>query len=263
MRLLCLDLRNGSLSFGVRDALAAGPEGPWLLRRRLGTGGGRSADEYGQLFRALCVDGESRPVKPEAAILSSVAPHLTPVVCAACARAFGLDPLIVGPGVKTGLKIRTDQPSELGTDLVAMAVAALDLVKADCIVVNLGRILTISAVSGSGEFLGAAIAPGPLAALDSLRSESALLPLAPLEKPRRAIGKNSPSALSAGIMLGLEGLLDRLVERMAQEAGWKAVLVGTGEEEQPILEPTGGFRVYDPWLSLDGLSLIHAATAGR
>lgn len=256
MSLLCLDLRNGSLALGLRE----GPS--WLLRKRLGAGAGagaaafRSADEYALLFRSLCADAEGRPLAPSMAILSSVLPALTPVIRMACLKAFGIEPLLLGPGVKTGLKIRTDLPGELGTDLVCMAVAALDRAKADCIVVNLGRILTLSAVSASGDFLGAAIAPGPASALDCLRAEAAQIPGILLERPKRVIGKNSPAALCSGILFGWEGLLDRLVERIAAEAGWEAVLVGTGEDELPMLVPARGFAFYDSWLALEGLSLI-------
>jgi len=164
--------------------------------------------------------------------------------------------LVVGPGIRTGIKIRTDTPSEVGSDLVCDAVAAYARVGGPCIVVDFETMLTFTAVNGQGELLGVAIAPGPIAAAESLRVNGAQLPQVRLDTPRRAIGKNSPQSIQSGILLGFGGLVDRLVSLFREEMREEAVVVGTGDVIGRTLAPTGGYAFFDPWLSLEGLAVL-------
>ena len=144
-------------------------------------------------------------------------PAFTPRLVEAVASAFGVEALVVGPGVRTGVKIRTDQPSELGADLVCAAAAAFELLRGPCIVVDFGLTLTFSAVNASGEFLGVAIAPGIAAAAEALRASAAQLPEVRLDFPQNAIGRSTTSAIQSGILLGYEGLVQALVRRISEE----------------------------------------------
>ncbi len=246
----CLDLRNGYLSLGIRKG------GAWLCRKRLGVSPGRTVDDYALLFSTLASVAGVGKGGVEKAILSSVVPGMTLTLKAALHEVFGLEPLVLGPGLKTGLKIRTDNPAELGADLVCLGVAAHNRYAKDLIIIEAGSCLTFSALSAQGEFLGAAIAPSMEGAARALREGAAQLPEVGIAKAGRYIGKNTAAALASGIVHGYQGLIDRMVEGMAAELGEEVVIVGSGIEEKPLLEPSAGFDHYDPWLSLEGLFLI-------
>jgi len=257
--LLAIDARNRGLTVGTWTGSA------WHSIRRFGAMPGRSADEYSLLLSAL------RPPEPgdivESAWISSVVPALTPLLVEAVAGTFGVEARIIGPGVRTGVKIRTDQPSELGADLVCAAAAAYELVRAPCIVVDAGLALTVSAISGAGEFLGAAIAPGITAAAEALRASAAQLPEVKLEMPDCAIGTSTVGAIQSGILFGYQGLVTALVGRMSSEletdaggspAGAAPVVVGTGDKLGQRLLAACGYGRFVPDLVLEGIALIAA-----
>jgi type III pantothenate kinase len=245
-----LDLRNGLFSIGIHA------QGRWLSRKRFGLAEARTSDDYALLFRALALDSGLGQEGADKAIVSSVVPGRTAAIKKALGEVFGAEPLVVGPGLKTGLKIRTDIPSELGTDLVCLSVAARARVPGDLIVVESGSCLTFCAVSAQGEFLGAAIAPGPRLAAAVLRESAALLPEVQIVKPSRYIGKNTSQSLSSGIVNGYIGLMDGIIAGIQAEMGGEAALVGSGTEEEAAILPSKGFALYDPWLSLEGLLLL-------
>jgi type III pantothenate kinase len=245
-----LDLRNGFFSVGIHS------RDRWLRRKRFGLAEARTADDYALLFRFLAQDSGIGQEGADKAIISSVVPGRTAAVRKALGEVFRAEPLVVGPGLKTGLKIRTDIPSELGTDLVCLSVAAHARVPGDVIVVESGSCLTFSAVSAQGEFLGASIAPGPQLAAAVMRESAALLPEVQIAKPSRYIGKNTAQSLSSGIVNGYIGLMDGIIAGMQAEMGGEVALVGSGTEEEAAIRPSKGFTLYDPWLSLEGLLLL-------
>lgn len=257
--LAALDARNGGLCLGFRSGDA------WLPLARFGPD--RSADEYAFLFeaaflramRAAGAGSSSAPdAAPDKAWLSSVVPAMTPRLIEAFRLAFGLDARVVGPGVKTGVKIRTDQPAEVGSDLVCQAAAAYELVGGACVVVDFGVALTLAAVNEAGELLGASIAPGLQTAAWALRRSAAQLPQVRLEEPTRAIGRNSAEALRSGILVGYRGLVSALVAGMRAELGGAAALVGSGDElGRGILAALGCDR-FAADLTLDGIAVIAA-----
>lgn len=257
--LAALDARNGGLCLGFRSGDA------WLPLARFGPD--RSADEYAFLFEAAYrratqaageVAGALAGAAPDRAWLSCVVPALTPRLVEAFRLAFGLEARLVGPGIKTGVKIRTDQPSEVGSDLVCQAAAAYELVRGACVVVDFGAALTLAAVDGEGALLGASIAPGLETAAWALRRSAAQLPQVRLEEPSRAIGRNSAEALRSGIILGYRGLVSALVAGMREELGGEAALVGSGDElGRGILDSLGRTR-FVPDLTLDGIAVIAA-----
>ncbi len=253
--LAALDARNGGLCLGFRSGDA------WLPLARFGPD--RSADEYAFLFeaaylRATRAAGAGSGPAPDQAWLSSVVPALTPALVEAFRLAFGLDARVVGPGVKTGVKIRTDQPSEVGSDLVCQAAAAYELVGGACVVVDFGVALTLAAVNEGGELLGASIAPGLQTASWALRRSAAQLPQVRLEEPTRVIGRNSAEALRSGILMGYRGLVSALVDGMRAELGGQAALVGSGDELGRGILASLGYAHFAPDLTLDGIAAIAA-----
>jgi len=263
--LLALDARNSGIVAGFRDG-----DG-WKSIVRLGVD--RSADEIGILLEAAAARAGvgTTTASVDEAWLSCVVPALTSRLVHAVREAFGIDASTVGPGTRTGLKIRTDNPSELGSDIVCSCVAAR-CVAARCvaareitsreaespavIVVDFEAALVVSAVNADGELLGVSIAPGLETAARSLRASAAQIPEIRLDVPRRAIGKNTAQSLQSGIVLGYGGLVSRLVELMSAEMGGSALVIGTGDETGRTVLESAGYDRFVPNLALDGLSIL-------
>jgi type III pantothenate kinase len=276
--LLALDARNRAISIGFLERAETGfpGGGRWLSRRRLGAIPGRSADEYALLLRILAIEA-SASASVDAAWMSCVAPSLGREIGRAVGSAFGLTCSIIGPGVRTGVKIRTDLPSEVGSDLVCAAAAVRDLVGGPCVVVDFDAAIAFSAIGRSGDFLGVAIAPGIGTAADALRAAAALLPEVPLtwslpgqsDDPWPAIGKSTAQSIRAGIGIGYAGLVDRVVRRQREElvamgeadSPEDVVVLGTGGEEGRALFASLGLGRFIPELVLEGIAIIAARAA--
>lgn len=263
--LLAIDARNREVAIGLRD------ETGWRAVRRFGAYHDRSSDEYAHLLCLVAAEvAGSLPAAfagPEglvdAAWISSVVPALTRKLARAAETAFGVKASIVGPGVRSGVRIRTDNPSEVGSDLICAAVAAREIAQGACVVVGFGAVLTVSAVDASGDFLGTAIAPGLESAAHALRAAAAQLPEVRLDIPKRAIGKNTAQSVQSGVVLGYEGLVERLIELMCAEmaaadpgAAGEAAVIGTGDEAGKAIFEARGLGRFEPDLVLEGLSLI-------
>ena len=261
--LLALDARNSGIVAGFRDGDA------WKAVVRLGVD--RSADEIGILLEAAAaragIGSGTATASVDEAWLSSVVPALTPRLVHAVREAFGIDASTVGPGTRTGLKIRTDNPAELGSDIVCSCVAAR-CVAARCatspavIVVDFEAALVVSAVNAEGELLGASIAPGLETAARSLRVSAAQIPEIRLDVPRRAIGKNTAQSLQSGIVFGYGGLVSRLVELMSAEMGGSAEVFGTGDDTGRTVLEREGYTRFVPNLALEGLALLAELNRG-
>lgn len=254
--LLVAEIANDSVSIGARAE-----DGAWLARLKA-AGAERSADEWALLLRSLLRDAAVDLSSATRAAMASVVPSHTAPIRGALSRFLpggAGEVLLVGPGVRTGLRIRTESPAEVGSDLVCGSVAALDRVGAPCIVVDFGSALTFSAVAASGDFVGAAIVPGLSAAAETLRERAAQLPEVQLARPVRAIGRNTVESVRSGVLRGYAGLVERMVADIAAELSDdpSAVrLAATGGEEARELAPLRGWDLYDPWLSLEGLAII-------
>lgn len=261
--LLAIDARNRSIYVGFRSGLE------WLGRRRIAAFPARSSDEYALLLRSFSSEIEAASgEKVEAAWLSSVVPSLSRELVEAVRSAFALECHAVGPGLRTGLRLRTDIPSELGSDLVCAAVAAAELAKGAAVVLHFDAAVAFSALGRKGDFLGAAIAPGFYTGLESLRASAALLPEVVIprsfDEGGPAIGKNTTQSLRAGMILGYAGLVERIVKAQAAElvelgeadsVEGVTVLGSGGEEGKAILDELGLGR-FVPDLVLEGLALI-------
>jgi type III pantothenate kinase len=192
----------------------------------------------------------------ERAVLSSVVPSVTGSLTGMLQQHLKQEPLVVGPGVRTGIRIRTDNPSEVGADLVANAVAAFAQYRQNCVVVDFGTALTFTAVADPGDLLGVAIAPGLRAAAAALSSNTAQLPRVRLVPPPVAIGRNTVHSIQSGVVFGYIGLVEALIGKMRQEMGGKALAIATGGLARVIAPLSDEFEVIEPWLTLDGLRII-------
>ena len=169
----------------------------------------------------------------------------------------GVHALVVGPGVKTGLNILIDNPAQLGADIVATAVAAVQKEKLPCIVFDLGTATTVSVIGGHGKFLGVVIAAGVGTTLDMFTSRTALLPHVSIEPPRLVIGKNTVQSMQSGLVYSTASMIDGLADRIERELGQATTLIATGAAAQTIIEQCTHDIRYCPHLLLDGLKLIY------
>jgi type III pantothenate kinase len=247
--LLAINIGNSNISFGVFA-------GGWVARRRIRTDPSRTADEHAVLFRGLLAASGVDPGAIRRTAVASVVPQLTGTVSAMVEELTGGKPLTVGPGIKTGIRIRTDNPAEVGADLVANAVAGYARSHASCIIVDFGTALTFTAVADPGDLMGVAISPGLAYATEALAERTAQLPVVRLEAPSTAIGKNTVHSIQSGIFFGYRGLVEALIDKITSELPPPVRVLATGGQSGVIAPLTDRFSETDPWLTLDGLRLI-------
>jgi type III pantothenate kinase len=223
----------------------------------------RTADELAVLFGGLLEQADlSFSNQITGVVISSVVPTSTGALRDMVQRYFNFPPVIVEPGTKTGMPILIDNPRELGADRVVNALAAYSRYGGPCIVIDFGTATTYDAVSGKGEFLGGAIAPGLQTKNASLSRETARLPQVELQAPRTAIGKNTVDAIQSALIFGTAAETDGMIERMRKEFGGDATVVATGGLA-PLVVPHCQFvDEHDPWLTLEGLRLVFERNAG-
>ncbi len=259
--LLAVDIGNTNIVFAVHDGES------WRHHWRVQTVKEKMPDEYGLLFRAFLHEAALDATVFEHVVLSSVVPPVTWKIERMLQKQTGQTPLFVDHQVDTGLTFRVKNPAEVGGDLIADAVAAYARFRGACISVDFGTATTFVAVSDKAEFLGVAIAPGANLMAASLAGGTSQLPQIALEMPESAIGTDTISALSAGIMLGYIGLVERLITRIRAEMLARGVVgpvsvAVTGGLGQFIAPMTDCFDIYDPWLTLNGMRLIALRNAG-
>ena len=249
--LLTLDLGNTNLTVGVFRGEKL------VCECRLATNRSRTDDQYAVELLSILTLHKVDPADIHGAILSSVVPGLDAVLCTAVERIIGVEPLIVGPGIKTGMNIRIDNPAQLGADLLVGAVAAVHKYGAPCIVWDLGTATTVSAIDSNGAFRGGAIMPGVATSLESLVSNASLLPRVHIQAPERAIGTNTSDSMRSGAVLGTASMMEGMCDRIEQELGAKATVIVTGGLGREIAAACRRETVYDNCLLLDGLRLIY------
>src|SRR5579871_3121837 len=193
----------------------------------------------------------------DAIVVASSVPQLAVEYAAMSRDRVGEEALVVGPGVRTGVALRVDNPLEVGPDRVANSVAAYALFGGPCIVVDFGTAINFDVVSGAGEFIGGAIAPGLQVALDALGDRAARLQKVELVAPARAIGTNTTTNIQSGAVFGWAGLVDGLVRRFRAELGGDATTVATGGLAPLVAPHCETIQHVEPWLTLQGLRLIH------
>ncbi len=249
--LLVLDMGNTNITVGVYDGARL------LLQTRMATDKSQMEDQY-----AIALMDLLRLYKLEAsaftgAVLASVVPPLNHAISEAVRKVTGLTPLLVGPGTKTGLNIRIDNPASLGADLLVGAVAAVERVGYPCIVWDLGTATTVSVVDKDGAFRGGAIMAGIKTAQRSLVENTSLLPSISLETPAHVIGSNTIACLQSGAVFGNAAMLDGMNDRIVEELGYDAPVVVTGGLGKEIVPNCRHAATYVDELLLDGLRLIY------
>jgi len=248
--LLATSIGNSHISVGVHA------RGAWARRWRIQTVHARTADEYTVVMRSLFSAAGIDPAGADAAILASVVPPLTGTMTETIKGLTDRDPLMVSPLLDLGLRITTENPAEVGADLVANAVAAFARFKSSCVVVDFGTALSFTAVAGTGELRGVAIAPGLTSAVESLARSTAQLPSVYLAAPPSAIGRTTAHSIQAGIVFGYTGLVGDILRRMRSELGGTASVIVTGGQSGIMAPLLGPNVVHEPWLTLEGLRII-------
>lgn len=220
--ILAVDIGNSNIVIG-------GVQGDDItFVARLRTDATKTSDEYCvDLKNILDIYGVTRD-NIEGTILASVVPQVMNSLKTAIMKLTGKNCLVVGPGLKTGLNIRIENPSQIGADLVVGAVAALRLEKPPLTIVDMGTATTITVIDETGALIGGAIVPGVRISLDALTDRTALLPGLQLDKPKNAIGRNTVECMRSGVMLGAAVMIDGLIQRMEEELGKKTAVIATG-----------------------------------
>ncbi len=248
--LLAIDIGNTSINLGLFDG------DKLRFTWRLTTRTDRSADEYGSLVCTL-LERRTVPISEvTGAVLCSVVPPLASIFQEVCHKYLGTSPLVIGPGIRTGVRISVDAPREVGSDRVVNAVAAHHLYGEPVIVIDFGTATTFDVVSGDGDYLGGAIAPGITIASEALFERTAMLPRIELTSPGQAIGRNTISAMQSGIIFGYVGLVEGLIKRIKQELHDKPRVIATGGYAYPLVKEIPAIEAVNLDLSLIGLHLI-------
>jgi type III pantothenate kinase len=248
--LLCIDLGNTNITLGLYE------DDDLHYHWRLNTDHHKMPDEYGMLLLSLLAHAGHRPQEVTGICLCSVVPPLTGALEQMCDLYFQQKPLTVDVGVKTGVKIRYDNPREVGADRVVDAAAVYRLYGGPACIVDFGTATTFDGISREGDYLGGAIAPGIGIAAEALFSRAARLTRVDLVRPPRAIGTNTVHSLQSGLLFGYVGLVEGMVARFRAELGDGTRVVGTGGLAELIARETGVIEVVDPWLTLKGLRIV-------
>lgn len=248
--LLAIDIGNTNITLGVfdGDALCA----TW----RLSTERSKTSDEYSATLMQMLQLRDIAAQQIDAVALCSVVPPLTPTFVDLCKTHFGVEPLVVGAGTKTGVRILYDNPRDVGADRIVDAAAALRLYGGPVIVVDIGTATVFDAVTANGDYLGGAIAPGMVIASDALFSSTSQLRRVELVAPATAIGRNTIHAIQSGVVLGYADLVRGMVARFDAELGGGAKVVATGGLAHILETEAGVFDDINPDLTLMGLMLI-------
>jgi len=256
--LLAIDVGNTNTVLGLYDSAGA-----LAHHFRIATNRAATSDEVAELVLSL-VERRKIPVAAvTGSILASVVPQLNRIFVEACTKAFGAPPIVVGPGIKTGMPILVDQPNEVGADRIVNAVAGFHRYKQALVIVDFGTGTTFDAVTAKGEYVGGAIAPGIDISMDALFARAAKLPRVELKQPPKVIGKNTVHALQSGLLFGYAGLVDELVSRMQAELATPTKVVATGGLAFLFEGVSRTLEVVDEFLTLDGLRLLSELNTKR
>ena len=255
--ILALDIGNSN----IKAALFEGLEQKTYFR--ISCDRNKSSDEYGVTLLSMLRHAGYSPKDVTGIVFSSVVPTINFTIEHMCRNYFGIEPMSVQPGIKTGINIKYENPRELGSDRIANAVAAYELYGGPCIFIDFGTATSLGCVSAKGEFLGGAICPGLKLSAEALVENAAKLPKFELVKPESAIGRSTITNLQSGIVFGHVGLVTYLIGRMREELGApKAKVVATGGLALLVSNESDVIDVLDGLLTLKGLRLIYERNVG-
>jgi type III pantothenate kinase len=253
--ILTIEIGNSTITLG-------GVEGSEIrFECRINTDRVKTSDTYcidlKTLFEIYGIDMASI----EGVIISSVVPQVLNSVRTAIRKLLNTEPLVVGPGLKTGLDIRLENPGQMGADLVAADVAALSEHKPPLIVIDMGTATTMAVLDPNGAHLGGCVCPGVKISLEALTGNTSLLPGIQLDSPKQALGRNTADAMRSGIMFGTASMLDGMIDRFRAETGWDFTIVATGGLAKHIVPLCHNEIVYDRHLIIKGLAKLYRDNA--
>jgi type III pantothenate kinase len=255
--LLVLDVGNTNTVLGVYtvDTSGMAAQGDLKAHWRVTSTRTQTVDEYGVLFRNLFAMKNLDPASIKGIVISSVVPPMDSTLREVCERYFGVKPMFIEPGVKTGMPVHYDNPAEVGADRIVNSVAAFEKYGGPCVVVDFGTATTFDAVSAKGEYLGGVIAPGIGISAEALFMRTARLPRVDIRKTPKVIGTNTVGSMQSGLYHGYVGLVDGILERMLDELG-KAKVIATGGLAPLIGTGSKFITEIDDMLTLEGLRII-------
>ena len=249
--ILTIDIGNSNIVLGgVREEQI-------LFEARIRTEATKTSDEYAVDLKIILDMYGVETSDIEGAIIASVVPQVLNSIQTAVLKLTGKQSLVVGPGLKTGLNIRLENPSHTGADLVVGAVAALREHKPPMIIIDMGTATTMTVLDETGALIGGCICPGVKISMDALTERTALLPGLQLDQPKKAIGRNTIDCMRSGIMMGAACMLDGMVERMEQELGSKTTVIATGGIAKFVIPMCRTPMVYDKDLLVKGLATLY------
>lgn len=252
--LLVIDVGNTNIVAGVFENREL------KMHWRFSTDRSKTADEFGILLRSMFDYSDVPMNEVTSVIISSVVPPVQIPLCHMCERYFGIKPMVVGPGIKNGISIKYDNPKEVGADRIVNAVAALDKYSKlgkPLIIIDFGTATTFCALLSTGEYLGGAIAPGIGISTDALFQRTAKLPRIELIKPKTVICRNTVSSMQAGVLYGFVGQMEGIISHMKAELGGEAYVIATGGFANTMAAESNVIDVVEPFLTLDGLRILH------
>ena len=249
--LLAIDIGNTNIVIGIIE------QDEILFQARIATDKLRTSDQYGVEIRNMLEAFNIRKEDISDCIISSVVPPVFNSVHTGVMKMIGKQPIVVGPGLKTGLNIHMDIPSQVGSDRIVIAVAALAEYEAPLILIDMGTATTIEVVEPDNVYMGGIIFPGVMISLDSLTSRTAQLPGISLDKPKRVIGKNTVDCMRSGMMYGTAAMLDGLIDRIEEELGHSSTVIATGGLAQFITPLCKHKIIMEKELLMKGLNILY------
>lgn len=249
--LLVMDVGNTNVVIGIF-------KGDQLIHQwRIATDRNKTEDEYGTLIKMFLRDENISVEEIEAVIISSVVPPLNFALERMVKKYFKLKPMIVGPGIKTGLNIKYDNPKEIGADRIVNAVAAVAEYGNSLVIVDFGTATTFCLVNDEGNYLGGAICPGINISMEALYQNASKLPKVEFAKPESVVGRNTVMAMQSGLYYGYVGLVDGIANRMKQQLSKPGKVIATGGLAEYISKDSATIDIIDPHLTLKGLRIIY------
>lgn len=257
MKRTCLqviDVGNTNVSLGVFDY----EDGASVLAQhwRISTHREQTSDEVAIVLSALFQQAGRRIDEVTDVMISSVVPPLLPIWERVGTKLFGTPPMVVGPGIKTGMPVRYENPREVGADRIVNAVAAFALMGGPVIAVDFGTATTFDCVSARGEYLGGAIFPGIHVSMEALFDRASMLHRVEIARPKAVIGRTTTASLQSGLLFGYAGMVDAMIERIRGELGSEARVLATGGLAARIASETETIERVEPFLTLEGLRIL-------